>query len=329
MGHSPAIFPIGNPDVSAQNLSPDFVAWLNAGLNKALARHKRTTPIIKLWHLQGSFESYSNRQILLSFYELDNPTLEEVNTVKNNDKVFFSSAFSAKHFQALGCKNVEAIPMGFDKHNFFITGKKYFSDGRVTFNLVGKLEKRKHHLQVLKAWANKYGNNPKYALNCAIVNPFMDIEQQKQAIGQTLGAKYYNISFQGFLPTNLAYNDYLNSADIVIGMSGGEGWGLPEFQSVAMGKHSVILNCAGYQDWATEANSVLVQPCGKEEAYDNVFFRKGGPFNQGNIFQFDDAEFIEGCEKAIARAKVGMNYEGVKLQQMTYKTTVEKLLSAI
>ncbi len=51
---------------------------------------------------------------------------------------------------------------------------------------------------------------------------------------------------------NSLYNDYLNSANIILGMSGGEGWGLPEFQSVALGKHAVILNATGYKDWATE-----------------------------------------------------------------------------
>jgi len=48
-------------------------------------------------------------------------------------------------------------------------------------------------------------------------------------------------------------------------MSGGEGWGLPEFQSVALGKHGVILNSSGYQDWANEKNTVMVQPNGKED----------------------------------------------------------------
>jgi hypothetical protein len=100
---------------------------------------------------------------------------------------------------------------------------------------------------------------------------------------------------------NVLYNDFLNSSNIVIGMSGGEGWGLPEFQSVALGKHGVILNSSGYQDWANEKNSVMVQPNGKEDSSDGVFFRKGGAFNQGNIFTFNEDEFIAGCEEAIER----------------------------
>ena len=51
------------------------------------------------------------------------------------------------------------------------------------------------------------------------------------------------------MPTNTAYNDYLNSGDIIIGMSGGEGWGLPEFHSVALGKYGIILNAHAYKEF--------------------------------------------------------------------------------
>ena len=72
-----------------------------------------------------------------------------------------------------------------------------------------------------------------------------------------------------FMPKNAVYNDYLNSGDIVIGMSGGEGWGLPEFHSVGLGKHAVMLNATAYKEWATSENSVLLEPSGKIEVYDN------------------------------------------------------------
>ena len=115
---------------------------------------------------------------------------------------------------------------------------------------------------------------------------------------------------------NSEYNDYLNSADIIIGMSGGEGWGLPEFQSVALGKHAVILNAHGYKGWATESNSVLVEPSGKTESEDGVFFTAGSQYNQGSIFDFNEDDFLDACEKAEERVlKNKKNEEGLKLQE--------------
>lgn len=323
------IIPIGNPDLSTQSdISQDFSQWLQESINNALSSHNRKNRIFKLWHLNGSFESYSNEQTLLSFYELDNPTSVELNTVKNNYKVLFSSRETVDIYNQLGCKNVEYIPLAFDKYNFNRIDKTYFTDDRIVFNLVGKLEKRKHHLKIIQLWANKFGNNRKYALQCCIFNPFMKPEDQNSLVSQALNGKsYFNINFLPFMGQNKIYNDFLNSSHIVIGMSGGEGWGLPEFHSVAMGKHAIIMNAHGYKSWANKDNSVLINPSSKIEAYDGIFFHKGFPYNQGNIYDFNGDDFISGCEEVIKRVEANrINSNGLELQN-TFSS--EKLLSNI
>jgi hypothetical protein len=312
------LVPIGNLDLSTQtNITQEFADWLQKSINLSLEKHSKKDKIFKLWHLNGSFESYSNDQILLSFYELDQPTKIELNTVKNNYKVLFSSKETVDIYKNLGCKNVEYIPLAFDKYNFSKTDKIYFSDDRIVFNLVGKLEKRKHHLKLIQLWANKFGNNKKYALQCSIFNPFMKPEDQNNIISQALqGKSFFNINFLPFMAQNQIYNDFLNSANIIIGMSGGEGWGLPEFHSVAMGKHAVIMNAHGYKSWANNENSVLIDPNSKIEAYDGIFFHKNQPYNQGNIYDFNGDDFISACELAIQRVeKNKINNNGLKLQQ--------------
>ena len=68
-------------------------------------------------------------------------------------------------------------------------------------------------------------------------------------------------------------------------MSGGEGWGLPEFQSACLGKHAVLLNASAYKDWANDKNAVLVEPSGKRDVYDGMFFHEGQPYNQGQVYE--------------------------------------------
>ena len=48
---------------------------------KALHSHNRDNPIFKLWHLNGSLESLSKDQLLFTFYELDQPTKQEINII--------------------------------------------------------------------------------------------------------------------------------------------------------------------------------------------------------------------------------------------------------
>lgn len=313
------LFIIGNQvDLSSQEeLGSSFTKWLELKINNSLKRHNRNNPTFKLWHLHGSLESFSKEQNLFSFYELDEPTEEEINIVNNQKSVIFSSEFSVKNFKNKGCTNVKYVPLAFDKYNFSQTNKKYFNDGRIVFNLCGKLEKRKRHEKIIKTWLKKFGNDKRYFLQCSIFNPFLKVEDQQKILGNLLnGERPFNISFIGAMQKNAAYNDYLNSANIIIGMSGGEGWGLPEFHSVALGKHGIIMDAHGYKGWANKENSILVKPSSEKiDSTDGMFFQKGSPFNQGSFYDFEEEEFISACEEAIKRAeKNPINSEGLKLQ---------------
>ncbi len=327
----PCLFLIGGQaDLSVHNADKDFTSWIQNCINKSLKDHKRSNPVFKLWHINGSLESYSDKQILFTFYELDSPTAEEINILKNNSKVLVSSEYTQRVLQDSGVSNVDYVPLAFDAHNFHVKDNASILKDRITFNVVGKLERRKHHAKVIKSWAAKYGNKKEYYLNCSIYNHFLKPEDQQKIILSLLdNQKYFNINFLGFMPTNSIYNDYLNSADIVVGMSGGEGWGLPEFNSVCLGKHAVMLNAHAYKNWANEENSVLVNPSGKIEAYDGAFFRKGMPYNQGNIFDFNHNEFLDACDKAIERVKKNrVNQAGLKLQnKFTFEKMVDSILS--
>lgn len=328
----PPLFLIGDKtDLSSQGASPHFFNWIQECTNQSYLNHSRDIPCFKLWHFTGGFESPSKVHNLITFYELDSPTPSEKNVAKSCDNLFFTSKYTQEVFENYNIKS-KVIPLAFDKSNFKRLDKKYFEDERITFNLCGKFENRKNHKKIIKAWVKKYGNNSKYSLQCAIYNPFLSEPQNKQLFAESLeGESVYNVNFLGHMVQNELYNDFLNSGDIIIGMSGGEGWGLPEFQSVGIGKHAVILNATGYKEWASDSNSVLVEPSGKKEVYDNIFFKKGESFNQGSIFDFNDDDFISGCEESIKKVeKDRINHEGLKIQEeFTASRMVDALLSVL
>ncbi len=323
---------IGANSLSSQKDETELKAYLESLNSKFLQEHDRRDPIFRLWHLIGSLESFSEKQFLLSFYELDAPTKLELNVVKNNHKVYFTCQETVDLFKNFGCENVSFLPLGFDKWSFFETGKKYFNDGRITFNLTGKLENRKHHAKIIKAWIKKFGNNSRYALQCAIYNPFFKPEDNSALIKNIINnERFFNVTFMGFMQKNALYNDFLNSGDIVLAMSGGEGWGLPEFQSVCLGKHAVVLHASGYKGWANKENSCLVYPSGKVSSVDNVFFKNGDPINQGNIYDFNEDEFISACEEAIKKVEANrINEAGRRLkEEFDYSKVVDRILEEV
>lgn len=326
------LLPIGDRiDLSSfDKLDIEFSNFIEDSIKSFNLFHSRENASLKLWHINGSMSSISSKQNLFTFYELDSPTNVELNILKNQNKVFVSSSFTQEVFKKNGIENTIFCPLGFDSDSFYDTNKNYHNGDKIVFGLVGKLERRKQHHKVLSAWSKKYGNNPKYMLNCSIKNPFIDANSQKEAIRNILGGvDYFNINFLDFMPKNSEYNDYLNSNDIIIGMSAGEGWGLPEFQSVCLGKHAVILNAHAYKDWANEENAVLVESNSKIDCYDGVFFQKGFEFNQGTYFDWNEDEFIFACEEAEKRfIKNKINEKGKLLKEkFTWDKTTEIILN--
>ena len=327
-----SIHPVGDKgDFNAYDkISDEFKAWVQASVLNRLKNLDRATPTLKIWHLNGSEKKVGDKQYLYTFYEVDSPTEEEINIVKAQEHVFFSSSEAAEIFKSKGCQNVSCVPLGFDS-DFYATNKSYLNKDTVHFGLIGKFERRKNTQALIQLWLKKYGNNPKYHLTCLTNNPFFNEEQKNQAIHAALGgARWSNINFLPHLTTNSEVNELINSLDIDIsGLSNGEGWNLPAFNATALGKWSVVSNCSSHKDWATNENSILVEPSGKQSCYDNFFFREGEQFNQGQYYQLNGDLILDGFERA--EKKVGqVNRHGLKLQdKFTYSKSVDTILEKI
>lgn len=319
-----ALFPIGEPDLSAMQPSQDFVSWLQESIKNRNKSLSLNLPTLRLWHLNGSDFLRSRNQTLITFYECNKPTEIEKNIAKLHNKTLFSSKFASDQFE-----NSDVFSLGFDE-DFHLTGKKYLQD-RIHFGLSGKFEKRKHTEKIIKTWLKKYGNNNKYLLSCCITNPFFKPEDMQKVIANVLEGKHYsNINFIPWLKTNSEINEFLNAIDIdLTGMSGGEGWNLPAFNATCLGKWSIVLNATAHTEWANENNSILVNPNGEQPSEDGVFFKGGSEFNQGTFFTFDENELISAMEKSETLARQ-FNMSGSILgQTFTYKRALEQILSKV
>jgi hypothetical protein len=144
------------------------------------------------------------------------------------------------------------------------------------------------------------------------------------------GENYSNLNIIPPLAKNSEINELLNAIDIdLTGLSGGEGWNLPAFNATCLGKWSLVLNHTAHKDWATQENSILIEPSGEMPAEDGVFFTKGSPFNQGTFYTWEEEEIVKAMEKAETKAGQ-INTEGEKLRdKFTYSKTVDAILDCI
>jgi len=324
-------FPIGDKaEMDAYDkIEPDFVKYLQAATNDRYSKISKDIPSLKLWHIFGSETRYSKNQSLFTFHEVSEVTNIEKNLLSLQDRVFVSSNYTKNIFNLNGLDNVTHVPLGFD-NDFQITNKTYLQD-KIHFGILGKFENRKNTARIIKSWLKLFGNKPEYQLSCAITNPFLDKARFQNELLKVLeGKQYNNLNFVPYMQTNSEVNDYLNSIDIDLGgLSGSEGWNLPSFNATALGKWSVVINATAHKDWATKDNSILIEPSSLKDCYDDVFFKKGQSFNQGQFFDISDQEMDNAILKSLSYAKTP-NPEGLKLQkQFTYEKTVETILCAI
>ena len=324
-------FPIGDKaEMDAYDkIDPDFVKYLQAATNDRYSKISKDIPSLKLWHIFGSETRYSKNQSLFTFHEVSEVTNLEKNLLKLQDNIFVSSNYTKNIFNLNGLDNVTHVPLGFD-NDFQITNKTYLQD-KIHFGILGKFENRKNTARIIKSWLKLFGNKPEYQLSCAITNPFLDKARFQNELLKVLeGKNYNNLNFVPHMQTNSEVNDFLNSIDIDLGgLSGAEGWNLPSFNASALGKWSVVINATAHKDWATKDNSILIEPSSLKDCYDDVFFKKGQSFNQGQFFDISDQEMDDAILKSLSYAKTP-NPEGLKLQkQFTYEKTVETILCAI
>jgi len=324
-------FPIGDKaEMEAfDKIEPDFVKYLQAATNDRYSKISKDIPSLKLWHIFGSETRYSKNQSLFTFHEVSEVTNIEKNLLSLQDRIFVSSNYTKNIFNLNGLDNVTHVPLGFD-NDFQITNKTYLQD-KIHFGILGKFENRKNTARIIKSWLKLFGNKPEYQLSCAITNPFLDKARFQNELLKVLeGKQYNNLNFVPYMQTNSEVNDYLNSIDIDLGgLSGAEGWNLPSFNATALGKWSVVINATAHKDWATKDNSILIEPSSLKDCYDDVFFKKGQSFNQGQFFDISDQEMDNAILKSLSYAKTP-NPEGLKLQkQFTYEKTVETILCAI
>ncbi len=333
-GEKCIIFPIGKIDISVYDkLSAGFQAWLSEAISCGLTSLKRNIPVLKIYHLNGAHQKVSDRQFLLTFHETDSVTDVEYNMASLQDGLFVPSKYTNDVFASGGIPedSMTVVPMGFDTDFQPVQIKP---SGKIEFGIVGKWEKRKNTSLLIKAWIKKFGKNKDYHLNVVATNPFLNQEYHHEVLADALGdlvnSSDNNVDFIQFMKSNSRVNQFFNFIDVDLGgMSSAEGWNLPSFHMTGLGKWSAVLNATAHTEWANAENSVLVEPNGLQPIYDDIFFKKGQDFNQGNSFTFSEDALVYAMEVLASKAKT-INVKGLDIQKdFTWKKTVDIILAKI
>lgn len=341
----PNIFPIGKVDLSQFQAPPNFMEWLETCVRKAPGKFKREDPSIKYFHTNGSHSAIGDKSRLYTVFETDSLTPVEKNLLRRHDSVMVPSTYNQKVMKECGieaavCQNY------FDSRHIF--KRDVIKEDYITWGLIGKTEYRKRTAPILKAWIKRFGGNKDHRLNLHVINVFLCdrvprekwVEFHRMSLQQTIGIEIpWNCQFFDFLNQNehidqsgAKHENQLNQAYNVIdidlsGLSGAEGCNLPFLNTRCLGKRGVSLNAHSHTDYADAENSVLVEPSGKCEIKDEMFYNKKNPFNHGQMFAWEEDAAIAGMEEALARPEPDQKKAAALANKYSVANTVNSLLS--
>ncbi len=325
------LFPIGQIDLRPFKEDHNFNFWLEQGIKNALKDFQKH-PTVTIWHVNGSHKTLGAKNILYTVHETSEITPVEKEVLSGYDGVCVTSTYSQKAFAAGGVE-ASVVPNFFDAIHFQKINRKYKQGDVITFGLFGKFEKRKHTINQIVCWANKYAGNKDFRLNAMIHNHFLDPNILNQQIHQMFGGKPvpFNINFLGWQEKNVDFNEILNQSDITLNLNGAEGFNLTNLTSLCLGKQNVALNAHAHLDYCNKKNSILVEPNGTSDISDGVFFVQGADFNQGEFYNFAQEDAHAAFDIAVQRVKGSIkNFEGEKLKdKFTVGNTVDKLLALL
>lgn len=318
------VFPIGkNIDFSATSYSREYQESIINSIKDRLINYSSKDNSFKLWHINGAESKIGDDQSLITFHETDSLTKTEVNILNNQKNVYVTSQYTKQVFESCGVNNVIYWPLWFDSFHF--KNIELRKKQNINFGLFGKLEKRKAHLKTIKTWIKAFGGDKRYRLNCCINNPHLmkipaGLDPAEIKIKSTEATRRFvqesledlelpwNVNFLHSESRNVDYNRILNNTDIVLGMSHCEGFDLPLFQCLCLGKKAVVFDSHVHKDYCDESNSVLIPNNNKKiDAHDGLFFVKGQEFNQGQWEDWDEDDLIQGIKKCLDTEFKGRN----------------------
>lgn len=331
LGVETRFYPTTPVVTSPYSITQEISNFINKSIND-FSNINASEPVVNLWHINELQRSHGKKKIGFTFHETDRLTSTETNILNQLDLIIVSSDYTKSVFEQSVVTPIKVVPLGFDKYHFKIQRKDPKLQDKIVFGLFGKLEGRKATTRIIKNWVSVFGNNPNFILNACVSNKMLSKEEFNLRVQEALGGKVVsNVNFLPFFTKNTDFNTILNTIDIdLTGMSLCEGWNLPAFQNIALGKNAIVFDAHAHKMYANEDNAILVKPNGKMvKAVDNICFTEGGKFNQGYWQDFDDSDLIEAMKLSTKLGKQ-LNINGIKLQEdFTYKKTVEKILSAL
>jgi glycosyltransferase involved in cell wall biosynthesis len=331
LGANPTLWPIGQADSDAD--FPDYSVSINESL-AGQGLYEILAPTVRIFHQFALAERIGLGHLYgFPIFELDRFNKVERHHLKNCDALIVCSDWAEQVLRNNGFSGkINVVPLGVNRE-IYHENYNIPNNGPTTFISVGKLEKRKCHDILHKAFRAAFSPNDNVQLVMFAFNPFVGamndhfVNEYKQLLGN-------QVVFHGRTNTKTMVK-IMAGADCAVQVSRAEGWGLPILEFLSLGKCVISTNYSGQSHFLNKENSLLVEIDTDEIANDGLWFipekTEGGQWAYFGDDQFDC--LVQHMRKIHALKQMGClspNFEGIETaKRFTWENSAKALLKAI
>lgn len=265
-------WPIGQPNISSEQ---DAEIIRSCVANTQSFDH--SAPSLRVWHQHDMAQHIgSGKRIGFPIFELNKFSKSEKLHLSSLDEIIVCSKWAKSIVEKeVDGASVSVAPLGVDPSIF--NPKETKNKDKTVFLNIGKWEIRKGHDILVEAFNQAFDEKDNVELWMMNDNPFLTEEQQKEwhelYLNSNLGSK---IKIIPRVETHFEVAQIMRQADVGVFPSRAEGWNLEALEMMAMGKHVILTNYSAHTEFATHANSSLIEINETEEAYDGIWFNGNG-----------------------------------------------------
>lgn len=276
---------------------------------------------LRIFHQFSLERGVGSKHIGWPIFELDKFNDNEKEHLKRCDQLIVCSKWAKNIVESEIGVSPDIVPLGVDTTVFT---PRVSEQQKVIFLNVAKIELRKGHDLLVKIFNEAFNQDDNVELWLMWHNPFYSqrniLDWHFHYLNSKLGSK---IKILSPVKTSEDVATIMQQADYGIFPSRAEGWNLPLLEMMACGKKSIVTNYSGHTEFCSELNSVLIQPNGKEVAFDNFWFH-----GQGSWAKLDKEPFIEAMRQLYREGKSKINNDCVATAtQLTWENTADELIS--
>lgn len=231
-------------------------------------------------------------------------------------------------------KNINVIPLGVDRSIF---NESKHNPHEHIFNIlhIGKMEHRKGHDFIIKAFSKAFEPSDRVALWMMTDNPFLNKDQKKEWVNIYKKHKMGNkVCMLPRVQTCYEVVDIIGKSDIGFFPARAEGFNLEALEFLSCGKKIICSNWSGHKEYVNNDNAMLLEIDEREPAIDPIWNIFHGQGNWAKLTEDHLDQTIEYLRKSykekMEQGNLPINEEGIATaKSMTWDICAKKIIKIL